>query len=90
MRSSPTVGFTSSPTSWSTPVVSSAPTSSGPKTCTSTSGTTRVSDELSKIMTRAYRDVREMVEREKITYREAAFAIGVARVVHVAELRGFI
>jgi glutamate dehydrogenase (NAD(P)+) len=51
---------------------------------------TRVSDELSKIMTRAYRDVREMVEREEITYREAAFAIGVARVVHVAELRGFI
>ena len=50
----------------------------------------RVNEELSKIMTKAYRNVREMVEREGITYREAAFAIGVGRVAHVARLRGFI
>ena len=50
----------------------------------------RVNEELNKIMTRAYQSVREMVEREGITYREAAFAIGVGRVAHVTRLRGFI
>ena len=50
----------------------------------------RVNEELNKIMTRAYRSVRETVEREKVTYREAAFLIGVERVAHVAKLRGFI
>jgi glutamate dehydrogenase (NAD(P)+) len=50
----------------------------------------RVTEELRRIMTKAYRGVREMVEREKITYREAAFAIGVGRVAHVAQLRGFL
>ena len=50
----------------------------------------RVNEELSKSITQAYREVREMVESEGITYREAAFAIGVGRVAHVAKLRGFI
>ena len=50
----------------------------------------RVNEELNKIMTKAYREVREMVERQGITYREAAFTIGVGRVAHVARLRGFI
>ena len=50
----------------------------------------RVTEELNKIMTRAYHNVKETVEREKITYREAAFLIGVGRVAHVAKLRGFI
>ena len=50
----------------------------------------RVDEELQKIMTRAYRAVRETRERERVTYREAAFLIGVARVAHVAQLRGFI
>ena len=50
----------------------------------------RVNEELSKIMTQAYRSVRETVERESITYREAAFAIAVGRVAHVSRLRGFI
>ena len=50
----------------------------------------RFNEELNKIMTRAYRAVREMVEGERISYREAAFAIGVGRVAHVAQLRGFI
>ena len=50
----------------------------------------RVNEELNKIMSQAYRDVREVVEREGVSYREAAFLIGVGRVAHVAQLRGFI
>ena len=50
----------------------------------------RVSQELSKVMTRAYGAVRDTKKREGITYREAAFLIGIKRVAHVAELRGFI
>ncbi len=51
---------------------------------------TRVNEELSKIMTKAYRDVKEVVDRDGITYREAAFLIGVGRVAHVSKLRGFL
>ena len=50
----------------------------------------RVNDELQQIMTKAYRSVRETVERQGVTYREAAFMIGVERVAHVAKMRGFI
>ncbi len=50
----------------------------------------RVNDELNKIMTKAYQAVQETVDRRNITYREAAFLIGVKRVAHVAKLRGFI
>jgi glutamate dehydrogenase (NAD(P)+) len=50
----------------------------------------RVNDELSKIMTRAYKSVRSRVEKENITYREAAFLIGLERVAHISRLRGFI
>ena len=50
----------------------------------------RVNDELNRTMTRAYRAVKEMVERDGISYRQAAFDIGVGRVAHVAKLRGFI
>ena len=50
----------------------------------------RVTEELGKIMTRAYGAVRDTKKREGITYREAAFLIGIKRVAHVAELRGFI
>jgi len=53
-------------------------------------GMGRVNEELLQIMTSAYRNVRETVEREGVTYREAAFMIGVGRVAHVSELRGFI
>ena len=45
---------------------------------------------INKVMTKAYRDVREIVERDGITYREAAFLLGVGRVAHVSRLRGFI
>ena len=50
----------------------------------------RVNEELNKIMTKAYQAVQDTVDRENITYREAAFLIGVKRVAHVAKLRGFI
>ena len=50
----------------------------------------RVNEELSKVMTKAYRAVKEVAERDRITYREAAFTIGVERVAHVVRLRGFI
>jgi glutamate dehydrogenase (NAD(P)+) len=50
----------------------------------------RVNEELHKTMVRAYGAVKEAVEREGVTYREAAFDIGVARVAHVIRLRGFI
>ena len=53
-------------------------------------GLERVNDELNKIITRAYHAVSETAEREKITFRGAAFLIGVGRVAHVAKLRGFI
>ena len=50
----------------------------------------RVNAELSKIMTRAYTTVRDRVEKEGITHREAAFLIGLERVAHVSRMRGFI
>lgn len=50
----------------------------------------RVNDELAKIMTRAYRKVSDTAEREVISYRDAAFLIGVGSVTHVARMRGFI
>ena len=50
----------------------------------------RVNEELSKIMTRAFTSVKDRVQAEGVTYREAAFLIGLERVAHVAELRGFI
>ncbi len=50
----------------------------------------RVSEELHKIMARAYHSVKETVEREGATFREAAFLIGVDRVARVAKMRGFI
>ena len=50
----------------------------------------RVNEELNKIMTRAYKSVKERSDSENITYREAAFLIGLERVARVAEMRGFI
>ena len=49
-----------------------------------------VSEELHKIMSSAYRDVWEIVQREQVTFREAAFLLGVGRVHHAAKLRGFV
>ena len=50
----------------------------------------RVNAELDKMMTSAYRDVKEKAERDEVSYREAAFEIAVGRVAHVTELRGFL
>ncbi len=50
----------------------------------------RVNEELHKTMTRAYHQVTEVMARESISYKEAAFMIGVGRVAHVVKLRGFI
>lgn len=49
-----------------------------------------VNAELHKIMTSAYRAVWGVVQREGVTFREAAFLLGVGRVRHAAELRGFV
>lgn len=49
-----------------------------------------VNKELGKILSRAYKEVRCRVVKEGITYREAAFEIGVERVAKAASLRGFV
>ena len=41
-------------------------------------------------MIRAYGAVKAMVDREGVTYRQAAFTIGVGRVANVAKIRGFL
>jgi glutamate dehydrogenase (NAD(P)+) len=50
----------------------------------------RVNEELRKIMVRAYGEVHKKAVTEGITYREAAFEIGVQRVAKAVELRGFV
>ena len=49
-----------------------------------------VNEELDAIITKAYRTVRETALAEDISYRDAAFLVGVGRVTKVAHLRGFI
>ena len=48
----------------------------------------RVNSALEEILVRAYREVRDIVEKDKITYRAAAFSIAVGRVVKALELQG--
>ena len=48
----------------------------------------RVNGALEEILVRAYREVRDTVEKEKITYRAAAFSIAVDRVAGALELQG--
>jgi len=50
----------------------------------------RVNEELRKTMVRAYHQVRDRVVSEGLTYRQAAFDIGVERVARAIELRGFL
>ena len=50
----------------------------------------QVNEELRASMAKAYAAVRSVVEESGVSYREAAFEIGVGRVAHVAKLRGFI
>ena len=49
-----------------------------------------VNEELNTIITKAYRIVRETALAKGISYRDAAFLVGVGRVAEVAQLRGFI
>jgi len=48
----------------------------------------RVNEALEEILVKAYREVRNIVEEEKISYRDAAFSIAVRRVVQALELQG--
>ena len=50
----------------------------------------RVNEELRKTIVRAYQEVRDRVASEDLTYRQAAFEIGVQRVARAIELRGFL
>ena len=50
----------------------------------------RVNEELSKILIKAYREVRSRTVDEKITHRQASFELAVKRVARVVELRGFV
>ena len=50
----------------------------------------RVNEELRKVMVTAYETVRRKTYTDGITYREAAFEVGVQRVARVVEMRGFV
>ena len=50
----------------------------------------QVNEELIKILSRAYEEVREKAASEGITHRQSAFHIGVERVARAVELRGFV
>lgn len=49
-----------------------------------------VNVELETMITKAYDAVRETAQSERISYRDAAFFVGVGRVAEAARLRGFI
>ena len=49
-----------------------------------------MNDELRKIMTRAYHEVHRKSVNDHITFREAAFELGVQKVARAVELRGFV
>ena len=50
----------------------------------------RVNSELKKIITKAFDEVYEKSRRNKINYRLSALSIGLDRVIHTANLRGYI
>lgn len=49
-----------------------------------------VDSELKRIMLDAYRDVRREVHRRKVSYRKAAFIVGVSRIVDAMRVRGWV
>jgi len=51
---------------------------------------TRVNGELQRIIIQAYNEVAHKVATDRITHREAAFELGLERVAHAVQLRGFI
>ena len=48
----------------------------------------KVNSELSRYITRAYREVAALAAKEKISLRRAAYQIGIERVAHAEALRG--
>ena len=66
-------------------VVKAKPTSPGRRFVTKI-----VNEELHKIITQAYREVTNKVLADGITYRQAAIELGVQRVAHAIQLRGFV
>ncbi|MDP7247941.1 MAG: glutamate dehydrogenase, partial [Candidatus Peribacteraceae bacterium] len=50
----------------------------------------RVDRELKRIMLNSYKSVRREAYRQKISYREAAFRIGIKRMVEAMRARGWV
>lgn len=51
---------------------------------------TYIDSELKRIILDAYRDVRREVHRRKVSYRKAAFLVGVGRIVEAMRVRGWV
>jgi glutamate dehydrogenase/leucine dehydrogenase len=49
----------------------------------------RVDDELKRVILDAYRDVRREARREQISYRQAAYLIGIKRMIRTMRARGW-
>lgn len=49
----------------------------------------QVDRELKRVILRAYKDVRREVHRRKVSYRMAAFIVGVSRIVEAMRVRGW-
>ena len=50
----------------------------------------RVNEELRRFITNAWRDVRTASEMERLSYRVAAYMIGISRVMEATRLRGYV
>ena len=50
----------------------------------------RINEELHKLIRQAYTEVTNKVQADGITYRQAAIELGVQRVAHAVQLRGFV
>ena len=50
----------------------------------------RVAEELEQIIMRAYKSVFKLSKDENLSYRLAAYIIGINKVVEASELRGFL
>jgi glutamate dehydrogenase (NAD(P)+) len=51
---------------------------------------TKVNEELERFITRAWRQVRVTSQQERLSYRIAAYMIGISRVMEATRLRGFV
>ncbi|MBI3816245.1 glutamate dehydrogenase, partial [Candidatus Peregrinibacteria bacterium] len=50
----------------------------------------RVDSELKRVMLDAYKAVRRAAYRDKFSYRQAAFVVGVRRIVEAMRVRGWV